>query len=84
MGILKVYGANNCEDTFEAVEKLEKMGMKFEFCDFCESTLYLKEFLNIRDRNPVFDKVKENKGIGIPCFVKPDGKITLDFDEAVR
>lgn len=84
MGILKVYGSNNCEDTCEAVKKLKEMGTEFEFHDFCESSLNLKEFLNIRDKEPVFDKVKENGGIGMPCFVRPDGKITLDFNEAVK
>jgi glutaredoxin-related protein len=84
LGILKVYGANNCEDTYEAVEKLKKMSVKFEFFDFCESSANLRAFLNMRDKEPIFDKVKEEGVIGIPCFVKPDGEITLDFDEALK
>jgi glutaredoxin-related protein len=84
MGVLKVYGAANCVDTSDAVKKLKEMGIKFEFLDFCESSANLRAFMNIRDKEPIFDKVKEEGGVGMPCFVRPDGKITLELDEALK
>ena len=41
----------------------------------------LKEFTHLRDNNPVFDKAKENGWLGIPCFVKEDGTVTLTAEE---
>ena len=32
----------------------------------------------VRDTHPAFDAVKKHGGIGIPCFVKEDGTVTLD------
>ena len=47
-----------------------------------ESTQNLREFLEIRDSDPVFDQVKARHGIGIPLFVREDGVKTFDMDEA--
>jgi len=41
----------------------------------------LKEFLKIRDENPLFDAVREKGSIGIPTIVKADGSVTLDWAE---
>ena len=43
----------------------------------------MKEFLKIRDLDPVFDSVKENHGIGVPLFVREDGEKTFDIDIAM-
>ncbi len=34
----------------------------------------LKLFLNHRDNNPVFDKVKEAGNVGLPCLVIGNGE----------
>ena len=47
-----------------------------------DDTKNLKEFLEIRDTNPVFDDVKARHSIGIPLFVREDGLMTLDINEA--
>ena len=51
------------------------------YLDFAESLLHLKEFLKIRESIPLFAEVKTEGGIGIPCIVKEDGSITLDWTE---
>ena len=80
--MLKVYGAEICIDcrNFKAIQK--KRGFEAEYIDITENTKNLREFLQIRDNDPVFDPVKEHHGIGIPLFVKEDGTKTFDFDEA--
>lgn len=40
----------------------------------------MKEFLRLRDSSPAFDSVK-NHGIGIPCFVHQDGRVTLNPED---
>ena len=38
---------------------------------------YLKEFLKLRDKEPVFDDCRENGYVGIPCFLIE--KLEIDF-----
>lgn len=58
-------------------------GFDSEFIEITEDTGKLKEFLRLRDTDPVFDPVKEHSGIGIPCFVNEDGRRTFDINEAL-
>jgi len=41
--------------------------------------MYLKEFLKLRDENPLFDEIKREGKIGIPCIVWDDGSIHFDW-----
>lgn len=41
-------------------------------------------FLTLRDTNPIFDEVKENHWVGVPCFQFQDGSLSLDIDEVVK
>ncbi len=79
--MIKIYGSMLCKDCVQCREDLDKAGVSYEYLDFADSLLHLKEFLAIREGNPLFDVVRENGGIGIPCIVKEDGTITLDWEE---
>lgn len=81
--MLKVYGADICIDcrNYKAIQ--EKRGFEAEYVDITESTMNLREFLEIRDTETIFEQVKEHHGIGIPLFVKEDGTKTFDIDEAL-
>ena len=78
--MLKIYGSMLCKDCVECVADLEKANVEFEFLDFADSLLHLKEFLKLRDENALFDSVRENGSIGIPTIVKEDGSVTLSWD----
>jgi carbonic anhydrase/acetyltransferase-like protein (isoleucine patch superfamily)/glutaredoxin-related protein len=79
---MKVYGTDICIDcrNYRAIQAAR--GFEAEFIDITENTVNLREFLSIRDHDPVFDAVREHGGIGIPLFVRDDGAKTLDIDEA--
>ena len=79
---MKVYGAEICIDcrNYKAIQKAR--GFESEYIDITANTANLREFLKIRDNDPVFATVRENSGIGIPLFVREDGTKTFDFDEA--
>jgi glutaredoxin-related protein len=84
MGIkMKVYGTDICIDcrNYKAIQAARRF--EAEFIDITENTVNLKEFLSIRDRDPLFVPVRENGGIGIPLFVREDGTKTFDIDEAL-
>ena len=79
---MKVYGTDICIDcrNFKHINKLRDLNL--EYTDITADTTALKEFLMLRDKNDVFKECRENGGIGIPCFVSDDNKITLDIDKA--
>jgi glutaredoxin-related protein len=79
---MKVYGTDICIDcrNYKAIQA--KRGFEAEYINITENTANLREFLSIRDQDPIFDTVKENGGIGIPLFVREDGTKTFDIDEA--
>lgn len=79
---MKVYGAEICIDcrNYKAIQK--KRGFEAEFIEITKDTGKLKEFLELRDHDPVFEPVREHGGIGIPLFVNEDGRKTFDINEA--
>lgn len=79
---MKLYGTHLCPDCEEAQAVLDERQIAYDYVDITAATANLKEFLRLRDRLPVFDAVKENGMIGIPCFVREDGAVTLDVKEA--
>ena len=79
--MIKIYGSMLCPDCVKCREDLDRAGIAYEYLDFAESLLYLKEFLKIRETSPLFEDVKKNGSIGIPCLMKEDGSITLDWAE---
>lgn len=79
--MLKIYGSMQCPDCVRCREDLDKAGTAYEYRDFADSLLYLKEFLTIRDREPIFEEVKANGKIGIPCIVREDGSVTLEWEK---
>lgn len=77
--MLKIYGTHLCPDCVEAREKLDALRTAYEFVELTESTANLKEFLKIRDQSPLFDEARKEGLIGIPCFIKEDGSMTLSL-----
>lgn len=72
---MKIYGSHLCEDTQKVLKEVKDA----EFRNISEDLSALKEFLEIRDTNPIYDEVKKNGGIGIPVFVLDDGTVTFDY-----
>lgn len=79
--MLKVYGMRICPDTVECCESLTRSGVEYEYFDFAEKTANLKAFLKLRDGNPLFDSVRQEGSIGIPCIQRDDGSVTLSWEE---
>lgn len=79
-----IYGTMICADCVELKQWLgehpEKGG--WTWVDITESTQNLKDFLAVRDKNPVFDEVRAAGNIGIPCFVMENGEVLLDAEKA--
>lgn len=81
--MLKVYGSMLCPDCVNCCNKFKEANLEFEFLDFADSLLNLKEFIKLRDGSSVFDEIRSAGKIGIPCVVRPDGSFTLDWQEFI-
>ena len=82
--MLKIYGSQLCPDCVKCKEELEKAEVPFLYLNISESLLYLKKFLKIREENPLFDEIRKNGKIGIPCIERDDGTVTFEWDEFVK
>lgn len=79
--MIKIYGSMLCKDCVQCCEDLDRAGTAYEYLDFANDLLHLKEFLALRDTNGLFAQVKNAGAIGIPCIVREDGTVTLDWSE---
>ena len=79
--MLKIYGSMLCPDCVDCCRELTEAKVEYEFCDFADSLLYLKEFLKLRDECDLFNGLREAGKIGIPCILRDDGSVTLDWKE---
>ena len=79
--MLIIYGSRLCKDCVACLADFDRLGVSYEYRDFSENLAWLKEFLAMRDGNPVFENTRNEGMIGIPCIVAEDGRITLDWQE---
>lgn len=79
--MLKIYGSMLCPDCVQCREDLDKAGVEYQYLDFSESLLNLKEFLKLRDEKEPFAELKREGKIGIPCILREDGTVLLDWAE---
>lgn len=79
--MLKIYGSMLCPDCVQCREELDKAGVFYEYLDFSDNLKNLKEFLAIRESEPLFASVREAGSIGIPCLVDDNGTISLSWEE---
>lgn len=78
---MKIYGSKLCPDCIQCLQDLDHAGVKYEYLDFSENLKNLKEFLAIRDREPIFASVRQDGKIGIPCIVLTDGTVTFSWEQ---
>lgn len=81
---IKVLGSHLCQDTLYALMKLKDRKVTVEFNNISTNFSVLKEFIRIRETDPVFIGVKERGGLGIPLFVLEDGTRSLSLDEILK
>jgi len=71
-----MYVMHTCPDC-EYVEKQVAGDPRFEVIDIGQHVRNLKQFLDLREKNPAFDEAKKIGDVGIPCYVLEDGTVTL-------
>ena len=79
--MIRIFGSMLCKDCVQCKKDLDEAKVTYEYLDFSEDLGNLKAFLSIRDRDPIFEAVRQDGRICIPCIVREDGSITLDWQE---
>lgn len=78
--MLIIYGSNQCPDCVACRETLDKAKIPYEYRNISDDLRSLKEFLMLREREPAFLEVKAAGKIGIPCILREDGSVTVDWE----
>lgn len=78
--MLKIYGSEMCPDCVACKKNFDIYDVEYEFLDINASLRNLKVFLDYRDHNPVFDRLKAIGDIGLPAIVKEDGEVFTDWE----
>lgn len=78
--MITIYGMPSCPYCAYILPQIEG-NPNFVFIDIGKSVGDMHAFMSLRDHNPAFIPYKEEGDIGIPCFVKEDGTVTLEPKE---
>lgn len=81
---ITVVGSHLCPDTLYALCELRKKNVDIDFKNLSASLEGLKEYSSLREGLEIYKDIRENKGIGIPCFILEDGTKTLSLDEVLN
>ena len=82
--MLKIYGSMLCPDCVNCCNELKEAKVEFQFCDFADSLLNLKEFLKLRDGSEVFDEIRAAGKIGIPCIQREEAITAMSIGQEFR
>ena len=75
-----IYGSMLCKDCVACRKTFDENNIPYEFRDINTELQNLKDFLKLRDGNTLFDPIRAEGGIGIPCIVNGGGEISLDWE----
>lgn len=75
--MIKIYSMPTCPYC-TYVEEQVKNDDNYVIIDIGSHVKYMHEFLELRDHNVAFKQAIAEGDIGLPCFVKEDGSVTLE------
>ena len=80
---IRLLGSHLCQDTLYALMKLKDKNVTVEFGNISTNFPVLKEFMNMREQDPVFCRIKEQGGLGMPLFILEDGTKSLSLSDVL-
>lgn len=76
-----VIGTHLCPDTLYAVNRLVSAGVEVDFQDILSCHAALRTYLNLREHSDLYAEIRGTARLGVPCFQREDGSLTLDLNE---
>ncbi len=80
---ITVIGSHLCPDTLYALNRLTAAGVEASFQDILSCHAALQAYLNIRETSDLYAEIRGTQRLGVPCFVREDGSMTLTLDEVL-
>ncbi len=81
---ITVIGSHLCPDTLYALNQLTAAGVEASFQDILSCHAVLLTYLNIRETSELYADIRGTQRLGVPCFQREDGSLTLDLNEILK
>ena len=81
---ITVIGSHLCPDTLYALNRLTEAGVEASFQDILSCHAALLTYLNIRETSERYADIRGTQRLGVPCFQREDGSLTLDLNEILK
>lgn len=80
---ITVIGSHLCPDTLYALNQLAASGVETSFRDILSCHADLQAYLHIRETSELYAEIRGTQRLGVPCFVREDGSMSLSLDEVL-
>ena len=81
---ITVIGSHLCPDNLYALNRLSGAGAEIDFKDILSCHAVLQDYLEIRESSPLYEEIRGTRRLGIPCFVREDGTMTLNLNDILE
>ena len=81
---ITVIGSHLCPDTLYDLNRLSGAGAEIDFKDILSCHAVLQDYLEIRESSPLYEEIRGTRRLGIPCFVREDGTMTLNLNDILE
>lgn len=81
---ITVIDSHLCPDTLYALNRLTQAGVETGFQDILSCHAALLTYLNIRETSELYADIRGTQRLGVPCFQREDGSLTLDLSEILK
>jgi len=78
---ITVIGSHLCPDTLYALNRLTAAGVEVSFQDILSCHAALQTYLHVRETSDLYAEIRGTQRLGVPCFVREDGSMSLALDE---
>ncbi len=80
---ITVIGSHLCPDTLYALNQLTAAGVEASFQDILSCHAALQTYLNVRETSELYADIRGTQRLGVPCFVREGGSMSLSLDEVL-
>ncbi|MCC8061346.1 MAG: glutaredoxin [Clostridiales bacterium] len=79
-----VIGSHLCPGTLAALHRLSEAGISVSYKDILSCHADLREYLALRDSHELYADIRGTDRLGVPCFIREDGSMTLELEEILQ
>ncbi|MDD5922149.1 MAG: glutaredoxin [Eubacteriales bacterium] len=81
---ITVIGSHLCPDTLYSLNQLTAAGVEVSFQDNLSCHEALLNYLHIRETSDLYADIRGTDRLGVPCFKREDGSLTLDLSDILK